>query len=489
MLGAYPMNIQKLLTFFFVVFISLAFKNSKPQPDTDTIMAHDTFKDFHHNSSFPIERSKSLKMDHGILRVDVNKRYFVFDDGTPYIPIGLNKFALYLETNSTIDSLLSTWSEHGINYLRIWVGIGADPEIEVGRFDEDRMQKLDYIINRCEKYGIYLVVCFWNDNCVRSQDGEWGWDGSQQIYNKANSDQGTTTDANDLKGVTHLPSWNAMKNRFKYFVDRWKDESIIIMWDLVNDSKKTEAWKTQMYDFVREIDEMGRIVTFQYNTGKDPKGEMDCGSVRVYNYNPDGNDPELMMLSLTERIRQALTHGDPVFCGEGRMNYEEGSEYELERGFLHFLWGPMAVGAAGNLHSWISIRSSKDTWPNPSEQELDWTKYYSDFCKTIDWSQFNSRNVDEEIEPNQPDIKAFACRSDNEMLLYLMNDDPTHTFEKTRTQINISSQLEKGMYELKWIDIRTGETIRKDKISGFPVTVNTPDFNDGLFGYIHKKKN
>ena len=428
-------------------------------------------------------RQSSLKQeDHGLLYIDDNKRYFVFEDGTSYVPVGFNKFLLFREKDSTIDSLMSMWSEHGINYLRIWVGLGADPETEVGKFDEKQMNSLDYIVKSCKKYGVYLNICFWNENCIKPQEGEWGWNGSEQIYNKENSSLGTTTNADDLKDTLHGPSWDAMKNRYGFFVDRWEKEPAIIMWDLVNDSKKSDAWKTGMYNYVIEKDELDRIITFQYNTSIDPKGEMDCGSVRVYNYNPEGNDPEEMMLSLAERIKEALKHGDPVYCGEGRMDYKEGSDYEVERGFLHFLWAPVAVGAAGNLHSWLS----GDTWPDISEKELDWMKCYSDFCKTIDWSKFNSRNVDGEIEADKPDIKAFTCRSDDEILLYLMNDDSTDSFGLSKTQLKISSQLEKGQYELDWIDIRTGEIINSDRISDFPVVVSTPAFKDGLFGHVRK---
>lgn len=457
------MKINRLFVRACVIFISIAFIGSCSGNKSQT------------------QQSAVRLKDHGTLHVDDNNRYFVFDDGTPYIPIGLNKFLL-LEAGSAVDSLFNIWSVHGINYVRIWVGLGADPETSVGHFDAGKLKSLDHIIQCSRKYGVYLNICFWNENCLKTQEGKWGWNGTGQIYNKDNSDRGTTTNADDLKDTLHGPSWSAMKSRYAFFVERWKKESIIIMWDLVNDSKKTEGWKTGMYNYVRKLDGSHRIITFQYNTGIDPKGEMDCGSVRVYNYNPEGNDPEEMMLSLAERIRQGLTHGDPVYCGEGRMNYLEGSDYALERGFLHFLWGPVAVGAAGNLHSWVS----PDTWPDLSEKELDWIKCYSDFCKTINWSRFNSRNVDEEIKADNPNIKAFACRSNDEILIYLMNDDPAHAFGLTQTQLKISSQLENGLYELKWINIRSGKTINSNKISNFPVLVKTPDFKDGLMGHIRK---
>jgi hypothetical protein len=254
------------------------------------------------------------------------------------------------------------------------------------------------------------------------------------------------------------------------------------MWDLANDSKKTDAWKAGMYDFVKKLDGTGRIVTFQYNTGIDPKGEMDCGSVRVYGYNPKGNDPETMMDTLAYRIKQALTHGDPVYVGEGGMDYPEGSEYAFERGFLHFLWAPLAVGAAGNLHPWVS----PPTWPELSEQKLTWIKCFSDFCKTINWSEFNSRNVNEEIISEQENIKSFACRDNDEILFYLMNDDPSDAFANTKTKVKFSSRMDDGEYKIKWIDIRTGKSVRSETISKFPADLTTPEFKDGLFGYIKK---
>jgi hypothetical protein len=233
---------------------------------------------------------------------------------------------------------------------------------------------------------------------------------------------------------------------------------------------------------VKNLDGSGHLITFQYNTGIDPKGEMDCGSVRIYGYNPKGNDPETMMDTLAYRIKQAIAHGDPVYVGEGGMDYPEGSEYAFERGFLHFLWAPAAVGAAGNLHPWVS----PPTWPELSVQKLKWISGFSDFCRTVNWSEFNSRNADDEVKADDPDIKAFACRDNDEMLFYLMNDDPADTFAPAPAQLKISSQMEEGKYELRWIDIRTGKETGRKKISEFPAQIKTPEFRDGLFGYIRK---
>ena len=249
--------------------------------------------------------------DKGFIRVDKNKRYFVFDDGTPYIPIGFNKFIFYEDSDQAIDSLLNLWSSHGVNYLRVWLGGGSEPEFPVGTFDEARMRKIDYILEICEKYGVYVSLCLWNDNTLRFDVG-YGWNNARMGYNKAIDSLGTTNDPEDLKGIEHKPSWDAVLNRYTVFVNRWSHYKSLMMWDLVNDSKKTDAWKEAMYNHVRSLDPNKHIITFQYNTGVDPKGEMDCGSVRVYDYNPGGNDAELMAEALFNRALEALQHGDPV---------------------------------------------------------------------------------------------------------------------------------------------------------------------------------
>ncbi|MBR9998670.1 MAG: hypothetical protein KFF73_06855 [Cyclobacteriaceae bacterium] len=423
-----------------------------------------------------------LKKDTGFLRVDQNGRYFVFDDGTPYIPIGFNKFRLYLDDEPAIDSLLNLWSSYGVNYLRVWMGGGSEPEFPVGTFNEERMKRIDYIISKCEEYGIYLSLCFWDENTLRT-DVSYGWNSERMAYNKSIDPGGTTDNPEDLKGVEHTRSWEAINNRYKVFVDRWNGHKNIMMWDLANDCKKTYAWKAQIYELVREWDPNDHIIGFQYYTGRDPKGEMDCGSVRVYDYNPEGNDPEEMTKALFDRVQEALQHGDPVYCGEGRMHYAQGTPYELERFYLHTLWGPIATGAAGNLHAWV-CRTTEGRWPDYSLQELQWMKQYSAFCQTIDWAAFNSKNMNDAVSSINENVLTYACGDENQMLLYLVHDDPEHRFEPVSTILKIAAGPEKPPTRINWIDIRTGKVIKSMEIRSFPAEVEVPAFRDGIFAHL-----
>ncbi len=56
-------------------------------------------------SSVSTEKSSQGFVDHGLLKVDDNSRYFVFEDGTPFVPVGLNHFLIYRK-GAAIDSMM-----------------------------------------------------------------------------------------------------------------------------------------------------------------------------------------------------------------------------------------------------------------------------------------------------------------------------------------------------------------------------------------------
>ena len=167
------------------------------------------------------------------------------------------------------------------------------------------------------------------------------------------------------------------------------------------------------------------------------------------------------------------------------MHYAQATPYALERGFLHTLWGPIAVGAAGNLHAWL-CDTKEGRWPDPSRQELEWMKGFSDFCQGINWNEFNSRNLNNQVIPVNDKVKAFACGDEDEMLLYLMHDDPEHVFKTINTTLKISADLQDLPLRLEWIDIRTARVIGTTQLESLPREITVPAFRDGIFGHIKK---
>jgi hypothetical protein len=167
------------------------------------------------------------------------------------------------------------------------------------------------------------------------------------------------------------------------------------------------------------------------------------------------------------------------------MHNGEASEEEIERFFLHTLWGPLAVGSAGNLHAWI-CPTKEGRWPDHTMQELKWFKNYSDFCQTVNWSEFDSKSMMYRVSCTDKQVEAYACGDDQQMMIYLLNDDPEDKFEAISTRINLDPGLTNPPYTIDWIDIRSGKVIKKETIESFPASIAVPPFNDGIFAHLNK---
>ena len=99
----------------------------------------------------------------------VNPCYFEYSSGIPYIPIGLNICWERFETDEAkvlqlYEQRFLKLSENGGNYARIWL---SAPFFEVEHakayvYDEAVAQRIDYILNIADKYGIKVKFCFEN---------------------------------------------------------------------------------------------------------------------------------------------------------------------------------------------------------------------------------------------------------------------------------------------------------------------------------------
>ena len=118
-------------------------------------------------------------------------------------------------------------------------------------------------MKRAKEHGIYVSLTLWNDNAVKKDD--W-WKANS--YNAKNG--GPAKSKNDLYGTSDGDSFKAMKERYLKIVNRYENNRALMMWDLVNDSAKTSAWKKQMYDAVRSADADNHIISFQYTPVRIP---------------------------------------------------------------------------------------------------------------------------------------------------------------------------------------------------------------------------
>ena len=92
-----------------------------------------------------------------------NSRYFEYEDGTPFVPVGMNLcFERFSGDDAEILAIYRRWfrrfSENGGNFARIWLGVpflNLEPE-KPGVFSERKLENLRALVALGREYGIRL---------------------------------------------------------------------------------------------------------------------------------------------------------------------------------------------------------------------------------------------------------------------------------------------------------------------------------------------
>ena len=105
--------------------------------------------------------------EHGWLQVAPNGRYFQFEDGTPFFPVGYAFQPQQLDSDPAVfDRYFQYLREHGINLVRVTLDVppilfepGFLVEDPVGVYNPDVAAALDALVTAAEQHDIYLLVC------------------------------------------------------------------------------------------------------------------------------------------------------------------------------------------------------------------------------------------------------------------------------------------------------------------------------------------
>ncbi|MBD3321969.1 MAG: DUF5060 domain-containing protein, partial [Chitinivibrionales bacterium] len=216
----------------------------------------------------------------GFIRVSQkDPRFMEFDDGTSFLPIasGHQWWECCGKRSFDYEDTFEKFSEHDINFLRIWdqndgysltvegpydaynypenynpvdngVDISDIPKgtqmNQRGNFEEDK------IIEAAEKKGVYIQLC-------SHGDPYWIWDSS--IYDESwNKDPASWTD------TSHLNYW---RRNFRYRVARWGYSTAVMGWETWNEhghileSMENYEFYKNFVNYQKETDPYDHIVT------------------------------------------------------------------------------------------------------------------------------------------------------------------------------------------------------------------------------------
>lgn len=429
------------------------------------------------------------------ITVAPNKRYFMFEDGRSFFPIGTamageqvqtdywgrvqykdDKFPFY-EIDVTLDpngleKHFAEMKKNGENVLRIdtdgWTfsrnegfvqylinsGKARFLENPIGVFDEEYAKRIDKLIALAEKYDIYIDFVFSPDTV------QWIHFPDKHPYSKKN--RGFMEKESDI--FTSEQGKEVYKNRIKYVVDRWGASPNIFTWELFNEmnwwggensfQKEKADWVNEMGKFLRDYEKSKHgknhmIITSSSDyTGPEDyffnSPQTDAAVTHYYFPESQLPDPYLNAKKIKEITKDVLekrvSYNRPFWENErlaGRCAVSKDVELAISL-------AEIASGAAGSGLLWAHaeryLPESKTGYDLNGGYRISYfqkngTSMRYDIAapvnrlvgkiisnSEIDWANFNSRNINNEISVNSPGVEAVATGDGSTVFGFLIKD-------------------------------------------------------------------
>ena len=322
--------------------------------------------------SVPITFTVAASDSPGFVRIDANNpRYFAFDDGSPYIPIGLNIGWGGADVLGDYTRWFDRLSANGGNVARVWMAswsFGIEwNDTGLGDYT-NRMQQawlLDQIFKLAEERGIYIMLTLVNHGAFStSVNPEW----ADNPYNVANG--GPLS--NPLAFVTDATAKQFFKQRLRYIAARWGYSPNLLAWEWWNEVNWTgigdqdlEPWIAEMTPALQEFDPYDHLITTSNANGTLTQiwamDAIDFSQQHDYT----GGD---LTQTLAEDLRriQAIAPAKPILMGE--LGYSAGGQGALDAMHHHLgLWAAPFLGYAGGSMYWW--------WDNFVDPQNQWPQY------------------------------------------------------------------------------------------------------------------
>ncbi len=402
----------------------------------------------------------------GFIKVsDVNDRYFEYDNGGSYMPVGQN-YGWYRGENSDhfdpdellytqpygtheYDYVLDRFEANKANYYRKWIGtVGSlaitpvwDRELDeffYNTINQKDAWRLDYILEKSRNSTpqINLQLCFFTHQNFR-------WDGTgNEIWEVGLNPYASNCTIpgpcdHPWEFFTNVEAKQVTKNHIRYIIARWGYATNILAWELFNEVDKLYfdgdntweeigQWHNEMCDYILGIDDNHLISTSFSDSDKEVEylivaEQMDFVQPHFYK-NLFGTAighsyHEHCFFEVEDYITDpGLFHDVPVILGEtDYINVTSGDNWLDPFGYqFHCMnFAQLFSGSAGAAGFW--------TWPRamdiepPETNELSYYTQYKAVAELAESLELDHAGYSYHYE--KPDL------NDNVHLTYMVSDN------------------------------------------------------------------
>ena len=398
---------------------------------------------------------------------------FVYDDGTPFIPIGLN-LGWSTSPGAQVLADYRQWFDalaaNGGNVCRIWMAswsFGIEwRDTPLGDYTARLRQAwlLDRVLALAAERGIVVMLTLLNHGAFStSTNPEW----DDNPYNQRNG--GPL--ANPAAFVTDPTAQQLFAQRVRYIVARCAASAALWCWEWWNEVNWTpipeEAltpWFTQMNAVLAAADPYAHPITSSWSSAGDAR-RWEQQPLAIAQHHLYGGDDVVRSLKSTRIALKSLAGRQPLLLSE--VGWSAGGANPvsaIEAVHLHnAVWAPVFMGFAGpGMYWWW------DTWIAPTAQ---WGVFRG-------VARFVAQQNVTDFRPFRPTGfagVALGLRNDRELLLWLRAGAYTAT-DAQRAYLDanglsdwaysvpmqslaplVLAPLIDGVYAVTWFDTRAGE--------------------------------
>jgi hypothetical protein len=318
-------------------------------------------------TSAPIRVNVTRSASPGFIRLSrKDRRYFAFDNGRAYYPVGANVCWAGSRGTHDYDEWFPNYGKAGANYARLWLSPHwttfalerpGKPEDGrgMGQFDLANAWRIDYVLDLAARNGLYLMLCIDSYNILNPSRQAYGvW--ADTPHNADNG--GPLQQPTDF--WTSAEMEQLYRAKLRYLVARYGASPHVLAWEFWNevdlsqsyDSARTAAWHDRMARHLRALDPWKHLITTSLaRTGGDPA--LDALPSLDYNQSHHYNSPDIAAtvaeVGLTKR-----RYEKPHFFGE--IGADAGGprrEEDTEGLQVHDpIWASLATAQSATAQPW-----------------------------------------------------------------------------------------------------------------------------------------
>lgn len=368
---------------------------------------------------------------------------------------------------------MNNMADYGCNYVRTWAGNtwgGMGVHTGEDSMSQSASAMWDYVIDTAEKRDMYVSFVLWTHG-ITSMRPELGGEGNFKSTPYYSEKGGYIDDAKDF--FTDEKTYRMTEMYMRYVVSRWGYSEQVLCWELFNEADISDAGAANMIDeirgflskaadYLRGIDTYSHMVASSTAAHGNPLtfySIFDFMYPHRYNYTSIKGELNYIKSSWLQYQRPML-FGE---CGlNGSMGALAGGSIQDDFLSIHQQnWFGLMGGSAGTAMNWF--------WDGFNTKEGYWIyQVVSEMAELIPWEdpQMYMANTDS-LSPSNDLIEGLGYRGKDYAYLWFYDRayKPTSRIKTDFKNEKVQVRLNAGTYYVRWVDTRTGVSVKKEKLT------------------------